>query len=142
MSSRPSSSTRSTASCSTATTSCPSPCSSCGTLRCTTCTTFADGPVRVSFSFLSFASFSSSRRLRLVIPPPLFSALQAPFTWLAHRLVPAAVANAVIAGAFASVCRPPVFCYCVTDARCTTRRTTRTYPGTCASRSVATSRTT
>ncbi|KAJ6491437.1 oxidoreductase [Mycena vitilis] len=40
-------------------------------------------------------------RLRLVMPPPLFIALQAPFTWLAHRLFPAAVANAIIAGAFA-----------------------------------------
>ncbi|KAL9931548.1 hypothetical protein V8E36_009545, partial [Tilletia maclaganii] len=39
-------------------------------------------------------------RLRLVMPPLLFFVLQAPFTWLAHRLFPAAVANGIISGAF------------------------------------------
>ncbi|KAL0958153.1 hypothetical protein HGRIS_000319 [Hohenbuehelia grisea] len=39
-------------------------------------------------------------RLRLVMPPPLFGALQLPFTQLAYRLFPVAVANGIIAGAF------------------------------------------
>ncbi|KAE8270462.1 hypothetical protein A4X09_0g1863 [Tilletia walkeri] len=40
-------------------------------------------------------------RLRLVMPPLLFILLQAPFTSLAHKVFPAAVANGIIAGAFA-----------------------------------------
>jgi 4-hydroxysphinganine ceramide fatty acyl 2-hydroxylase len=40
-------------------------------------------------------------RLRLVMPPILFSTLQAPFTALAHKLFPPAVANGIISGAFA-----------------------------------------
>ncbi|KAF8151926.1 fatty acid-2 hydroxylase [Mycena galopus ATCC 62051] len=39
-------------------------------------------------------------RLRLVMPPILFGTLQAPFTALAHKLFPAAVANGIISGAF------------------------------------------
>ncbi|KAJ6571700.1 hypothetical protein B0H19DRAFT_1130784 [Mycena capillaripes] len=40
-------------------------------------------------------------RLRLVMPPVLFGALQAPFTALAHKIFPTAVANGIISGAFA-----------------------------------------
>ncbi|KAF7289910.1 Ceramide very long chain fatty acid hydroxylase [Mycena indigotica] len=40
-------------------------------------------------------------RLRLVMPPILFYSLQAPFTHLAHRIFPTAVANGIISGAFA-----------------------------------------
>lgn len=40
-------------------------------------------------------------RLRLVMPPVLFTALQSPFTSLAHKLFPPSVANGIIAGAFA-----------------------------------------
>ncbi|KAF8873462.1 oxidoreductase [Mucidula mucida] len=39
-------------------------------------------------------------RLRLVMPPVLFTVLQFPFTQLAYKLFPVAVANGVIAGAF------------------------------------------
>ncbi|KII91200.1 hypothetical protein PLICRDRAFT_105152 [Plicaturopsis crispa FD-325 SS-3] len=39
-------------------------------------------------------------RLRLVMPPILFGALQMPFTRLAHNVFPAAVANGIISGAF------------------------------------------
>ncbi|GBE87411.1 oxidoreductase [Sparassis latifolia] len=39
-------------------------------------------------------------RLRLVMPPAMFAALEAPMTALAHALFPAAVANGIIAGAF------------------------------------------
>ncbi|KAF9493093.1 fatty acid-2 hydroxylase [Pleurotus eryngii] len=39
-------------------------------------------------------------RLRLVMPPTLFAALQFPFTQLAYKLFPVAVANGIIAGAF------------------------------------------
>ncbi|KAJ7770497.1 oxidoreductase [Mycena metata] len=40
-------------------------------------------------------------RLRLVMPPVLFIALETPFTTLAHKLFPAPVANGIISGAFA-----------------------------------------
>ncbi|KAL7418698.1 fatty acid alpha-hydroxylase [Cryptotrichosporon argae] len=40
-------------------------------------------------------------RLRLVMPPTLFFILETPFTKLAHVVFPKAVANGVIAGAFA-----------------------------------------
>ncbi|EGN92522.1 hypothetical protein SERLA73DRAFT_147106 [Serpula lacrymans var. lacrymans S7.3] len=40
-------------------------------------------------------------RLRLVMPPAMFFMLQMPFTRLAHLLFPPAIANGVIAGAFA-----------------------------------------
>jgi hypothetical protein len=39
-------------------------------------------------------------RLRLVMPPALFGALQLPFTRLAYVLFPTPVANGIIAGAF------------------------------------------
>lgn len=39
--------------------------------------------------------------LRLVMPPILFFTLQLPFTQLAHAIFPTAVANGIIAGAFA-----------------------------------------
>ncbi|KAJ8483137.1 hypothetical protein ONZ45_g14714 [Pleurotus djamor] len=39
-------------------------------------------------------------RLRLVMPPTLFAALQFPFTQLAYKLFPVAMANGIIAGAF------------------------------------------
>lgn len=39
-------------------------------------------------------------RLRLVMPPLLFTALSYPFTVLAHSLFPPAVANGIISGAF------------------------------------------
>lgn len=38
--------------------------------------------------------------LRLVMPPLLFTVLQAPFTKLAHSLFPSYIANGIIAGAF------------------------------------------
>ncbi|WVQ80894.1 hypothetical protein IAT38_003001 [Cryptococcus sp. DSM 104549] len=40
-------------------------------------------------------------RLRLVMPPLLFTVLQTPFTKLAHAIFPTAVANGIISGAFA-----------------------------------------
>lgn len=40
-------------------------------------------------------------RLRLVMPPLLFTALSYPFTQLAHAIFPTAMANGTIAGAFA-----------------------------------------
>ncbi|KIY70836.1 fatty acid-2 hydroxylase [Cylindrobasidium torrendii FP15055 ss-10] len=39
-------------------------------------------------------------RLRLVMPPTLFTALQYPFTQLAYKLFPTPVANGIISGAF------------------------------------------
>jgi len=39
-------------------------------------------------------------RLRLVMPPTLFFALETPFTKLAHSIFPAQIANGIIAGAF------------------------------------------
>ncbi|KAF9564482.1 oxidoreductase [Agrocybe pediades] len=39
-------------------------------------------------------------RLRLVMPPPLFIILETPFTQLAYKIFPVAVANGIIAGAF------------------------------------------
>nr|ODN96597.1 oxidoreductase [Cryptococcus depauperatus CBS 7855] len=40
-------------------------------------------------------------RLRLVMPPLLFIALQTPFTRLAHLIFPTAIANGIISGSFA-----------------------------------------
>ena len=40
-------------------------------------------------------------RLRLVMPPTLFFILETPFTNLAHLIFPKAIANGIIAGAFA-----------------------------------------
>jgi len=39
-------------------------------------------------------------RLRLVMPPALFIMLSTPFTQLAHKIFPMAIANGIIAGAF------------------------------------------
>lgn len=39
-------------------------------------------------------------RLRLVMPPTLFLALETPFTSLAHFVFPKAIANGIISGAF------------------------------------------
>lgn len=39
-------------------------------------------------------------RLRLVMPPLLFTALSLPFTRLAYKLFPTYMANGVISGAF------------------------------------------
>ncbi len=49
-------------------------------------------------------------RLRLVMPPVLFTVLQFPFTQLAYKLFPVAVANGVIAGAF-TFCKSPRIVY-------------------------------
>ena len=38
--------------------------------------------------------------MRLVMPPILFAALQAPFTKLAHTIFPNWMANGIIAGSF------------------------------------------
>jgi 4-hydroxysphinganine ceramide fatty acyl 2-hydroxylase len=43
---------------------------------------------------------SQMDRMRLVMPPLLFTALQAPFTKLAHSIFPNWMANGIIAGAF------------------------------------------
>ncbi|KAK0527811.1 fatty acid alpha-hydroxylase [Tilletia horrida] len=61
-----------------------------------------DKPVFLLLHFLlhGIHHYLPMDRLRLVMPPLLFAVLQAPFTWLAHRLFPAAVANGIIAGAF------------------------------------------
>jgi len=40
-------------------------------------------------------------RMRLVMPPILFAALQTPFTKLAHSIFPNWMANGIIAGSFA-----------------------------------------
>jgi 4-hydroxysphinganine ceramide fatty acyl 2-hydroxylase len=47
-------------------------------------------------------------RLRLVMPPVLFASLSYPFTQLAHKLFPAAMANGIIAGAF-TFCKSAFF---------------------------------
>lgn len=49
-------------------------------------------------------------RLRLVMPPLMFSVLSFPMTQLAHLLFPPSMANGIISGAF-------VFCEC-TNSRC------------------------
>ncbi|KAJ7600870.1 oxidoreductase [Mycena floridula] len=61
-----------------------------------------DKPVFLVLHFLTHGvhHYVPMDRLRLVMPPPLFMALQAPFTRLAHILFPAAVANGIISGAF------------------------------------------
>ena len=45
-------------------------------------------------------SLSLFDRLRLVMPPILFGALQLPFTQLGYVLFPASIANGIISGAF------------------------------------------
>jgi len=61
-----------------------------------------DKPVFLTLHFLMHGihHYLPMDRLRLVMPPMLFGALQAPFTWLAHILFPTAVANGIIAGSF------------------------------------------
>ncbi|KAG8216446.1 exocyst complex component Sec5-domain-containing protein [Butyriboletus roseoflavus] len=61
-----------------------------------------DRPVFLTLHFLlhGIHHYMPMDRLRLVMPPMLFAALQAPFTWLAHVLFPTAVANGIISGAF------------------------------------------
>ncbi|CAK5272276.1 unnamed protein product [Mycena citricolor] len=62
-----------------------------------------DHPVAILLHFLLHGvhHYLPMDRLRLVMPPLLFTVLQAPFTRLAHILFPAAVANGIISGAFA-----------------------------------------
>ncbi|KAJ7755371.1 oxidoreductase [Mycena maculata] len=57
--------------------------------------------ILLHFSMHGVHHYLPMDRLRLVMPPMLFIALQAPFTRLAHVLFPAAVANGIISGAFA-----------------------------------------
>ncbi|KAK2461008.1 hypothetical protein APHAL10511_006949 [Amanita phalloides] len=61
-----------------------------------------DKPVFLTLHFLMHGihHYLPMDRLRLVMPPLLFGALQAPFTWLAHVIFPTAVANGIISGAF------------------------------------------
>ncbi|KAK7046644.1 ceramide very long chain fatty acid hydroxylase [Favolaschia claudopus] len=62
-----------------------------------------DQPVALLLHFLLHGvhHYLPMDRLRLVMPPVLFGALQAPFTALAHKIFPTAVANGIISGAFA-----------------------------------------
>ncbi|KAJ7512072.1 oxidoreductase [Mycena galericulata] len=62
-----------------------------------------DRPVAIllHFSMHGVHHYLPMDRLRLVMPPVLFIILQAPFTRLAHIVFPTAIANGIIAGAFA-----------------------------------------
>ncbi|KAJ7207091.1 oxidoreductase [Mycena pura] len=62
-----------------------------------------DRPIAIllHFSMHGVHHYLPMDRLRLVMPPVLFITLQAPFTWLAHKIFPTAIANGIIAGAFA-----------------------------------------
>ncbi|KAJ7724430.1 hypothetical protein B0H14DRAFT_2410785, partial [Mycena olivaceomarginata] len=57
--------------------------------------------ILVHFAMHGVHHYLPMNRLRLVMPPALFGALQTPFTALAYKLFPAAVANGIISGAFA-----------------------------------------
>ncbi|ETW75957.1 fatty acid-2 hydroxylase 1 [Heterobasidion irregulare TC 32-1] len=61
-----------------------------------------DTPMFLTLHFLlhGIHHYLPMDRLRLVMPPVLFTTLSLPFTRLAHKLFPAAVANGIIAGAF------------------------------------------
>ncbi|KAF8434523.1 hypothetical protein L210DRAFT_3763029 [Boletus edulis BED1] len=61
-----------------------------------------DHPVFLTLHFLlhGIHHFMPMDRLRLVMPPILFTVLQTPFTRLAYILFPTAVANGIISGAF------------------------------------------
>ncbi|PPQ75994.1 hypothetical protein CVT26_005946 [Gymnopilus dilepis] len=61
-----------------------------------------DRPVFLMLHFLMHGvhHYLPMDRLRLVMPPPLFIALETPFTQLAYKLFPVAVANGIISGAF------------------------------------------
>ncbi|GAA96237.1 uncharacterized protein L969DRAFT_43736 [Mixia osmundae IAM 14324] len=63
-----------------------------------------DHPIFLTLHFLlhGIHHYLPMDRLRLVMPPTLFGALQWPFTRLAYRLLPTWFANAGIAGAFVS----------------------------------------
>jgi 4-hydroxysphinganine ceramide fatty acyl 2-hydroxylase len=62
-------------------------------------------PDRPAFLVLHFMThgvhhYLPMDRLRLVMPPILFTTLQFPFTQLAYKLFPTPVANGIISGAF------------------------------------------
>ncbi|KAH9926748.1 oxidoreductase [Fomitopsis serialis] len=61
-----------------------------------------DNPAGITLHFLTHGihHYLPMDRLRLVMPPVLFSVLSFPMTQLAHALFPPAMANGVIAGAF------------------------------------------
>ncbi|KAH7926255.1 Inositolphosphorylceramide-B hydroxylase [Leucogyrophana mollusca] len=61
-----------------------------------------DHPIAMTLHFLlhGIHHFMPMDRLRLVMPPFLFAALQQPFTRLAYILFPTAIANGIISGAF------------------------------------------
>jgi 4-hydroxysphinganine ceramide fatty acyl 2-hydroxylase len=61
-----------------------------------------DRPVWLMLHFLMHGvhHYLPMDRMRLVMPPPLFGALQAPMTKLAHAIFPTPVANGIISGAF------------------------------------------
>ncbi|KAI9568120.1 hypothetical protein HD554DRAFT_821763 [Boletus coccyginus] len=61
-----------------------------------------DHPVFLTLHFLlhGIHHYMPMDRLRLVMPPILFTVLQAPFTRLAYTIFPTAVANGIISGAF------------------------------------------
>jgi len=62
-----------------------------------------DRPIFLVLHFLlhGIHHYMPMDRLRLVMPPFLFAALQAPFTKLAHTIFPTAMANGIISGSFA-----------------------------------------
>ena len=49
---------------------------------------------------VGLTSYFLPHRLRLVMPPTLFTVLQFPFTQLAYVIFPVSVSNGIIAGAF------------------------------------------
>ncbi|KAJ7784905.1 oxidoreductase [Mycena maculata] len=59
-----------------------------------------DNPIAIliHFGIHGIHHYLPTDRLRLVMPPVLFGALQAPFTHFFHMILPAPVANGVIAG--------------------------------------------
>ncbi|THV07108.1 fatty acid-2 hydroxylase [Dendrothele bispora CBS 962.96] len=62
-----------------------------------------DAPAFLTLHFLLHGvhHYLPMDRLRLVMPPTLFAALEWPFTRLAYMLFPVAIANGIISGAFA-----------------------------------------
>ncbi|KAF9239345.1 hypothetical protein BU15DRAFT_88108 [Melanogaster broomeanus] len=61
-----------------------------------------DSPIFLTLHFLlhGIHHYMPMDRLRLVMPPMLFAALQAPFTTLGYTVFPTAVANGMISGSF------------------------------------------
>ncbi|KAJ7695452.1 fatty acid-2 hydroxylase [Mycena rosella] len=57
--------------------------------------------ILLHFSMHGVHHYLPMDRLRLVMPPMLFIALETPFTRLAHAIFPTPVANGIISGAFA-----------------------------------------